>query len=227
LECRSGCGDSVSRGTADRPRGANDSMPNHDSHEAGADAPAGGPPEVQKPSLAERLRGVYANPANRFVVLFLIYLGVLAYFYPRLAIRYSDVMDLLAEWTALVEYQVFVLFSDAVTHNGKMIVFGGFAVQIIEECTGLYEVLIFTAAVLAFPTTLVKKAIGIAGGAPILYAINVARIAFLMVVGRYWPASFDFMHLYFWQATLILMITSVWLLWIFKVVRHEGPARTA
>jgi hypothetical protein len=31
------------------------------------------------------------------------------------------------------------------------------------------------------------------------------------------------MHLYFWQATLILMITSVWLLWIIKVVRNEEP----
>ena len=35
------------------------------------------------------------------------------------------------------------------------------------------------------------------------------------------------MHLYFWQATLILMITSVWLLWIFKVVRHEEPGAAA
>ena len=39
--------------------------------------------------------------------------------------------------------------------------------------------------------------------------------------------TFDFMHLYFWQATLILMITSVWLLWIFQVVRREDPARPA
>jgi hypothetical protein len=32
-------------------------------------------------------------------------------------------------------------------------------------------------------------------------------------------------HLYFWQATLILTITCVWLLWIFKVVRHAPRAR--
>jgi hypothetical protein len=35
------------------------------------------------------------------------------------------------------------------------------------------------------------------------------------------------MHIYFWQATLILMITSVWLLWIFKVVRHESEEDAA
>ena len=99
--------------------------------------------------------------------------------------------------------------------------------EIIEECTGLYEILIYAAAVFAFPTSLIKKGIGIALGAPILYAVNVVRIAFLIWIGRFYPEIFDFMHLYFWQATLILMITSVWLLWIFKVVRHEAPAHPA
>ena len=47
------------------------------------------------------------------------------------------------------------------------------------------------------------------------------RILVLILVGRYRPEIFEFMHIYFWQATLILMITSVWLLWIFKVVRTD------
>jgi hypothetical protein len=33
------------------------------------------------------------------------------------------------------------------------------------------------------------------------------------------------MHLYFWQATLILMIMSVWALWFFKVVLREEKGR--
>jgi archaeosortase B (VPXXXP-CTERM-specific) len=136
-------------------------------------------------------------------------------------------MDWLTRATATAEYHFFRLFSDAVILRETMVVFSGFSVQIIEECTGLYEVLIFSAAVLAFPTTLVKKGIGIGLGAPILYGVNVLRIAFLMLVGQYYPSSFDFMHLYFWQATLILMITSVWLLWIFKVVRYEAAPHPA
>ena len=43
----------------------------------------------------------------------------------------------------------------------------------------------------------------------------------LIVVGKFFPKAFDFMHLYFWQATMIVMITSVWLLWIIKVVRTD------
>ena len=52
-------------------------------------------------------------------------------------------------------------------------------------------------------------------------------VNYYLIVGKFYPASFDFMHLYFWQATLIVMITSVWALWIFKVVIREPPAAAA
>lgn len=187
-----------------------------------SDTPSGNPP-----SLGGRLRAAAENPANRFVVLFLIYLGALAFFYPKFSLRYTGAVEFMSELTAMFATLTVEPFSDVVSQKGTMIFFGGFAVEIIEECTGLYEMLIYVAAVLAFPTTLVKRGIGVAMGVPILYAINVLRIVFLLVVGRFYPETFDFMHLYFWQATLILMITSVWLLWIFKVVRRESPPHTA
>ena len=43
--------------------------------------------------LVARIRDAASNPANRFVLLFLIYLGALAYLYPRAAIRYADVIN--------------------------------------------------------------------------------------------------------------------------------------
>ena len=178
-------------------------------------------------SLFARARQAFLNPANRFVVVFLLYLLALAFFYPKFSLRYVNVVEWMSEMTAILGSLTIDIFSDEVRRNDKMIFYGGFAVEIIEECTGLYEILIYTAAVLAFPTTLVKKGIGILLGAPILYATNVLRIIFLVWIGRYHLTVFDFMHLYFWQATLILMITSVWLLWIFQVVRREAPARPA
>ena len=58
-------------------------------------------------------------------------------------------------------------------------------------------------------------------GIPAIYVFNLLRIMCLLVVGRYANPMFDFFHLYFWQATLIIMITSVWLLWIYAIVRDE------
>ena len=169
----------------------------------------------------------WKNPAYRFVLLFLVYLGTIAYLYPKLRVRYVEVVDALAEATAYIEYLSFSIFTDQVTHSHKVVAYKGFAVHIIEECTGVYEVMIFAAAVLAFPTAWAKKLVGLGLGIPILYSFNVIRIGVLMIVGKHWPDYFDFMHLYFWQATLILMITSVWLLWITQVVNRDWSRSTA
>ena len=163
----------------------------------------------------------WRNPAYRFVARFLLYLGCAALVYPFLVERFDFAVDGLVTATAKIEYYVLRLFSADVSVSDKLLVFGGFPVRIIEECTGAFEALIFAAAVVAFPTEWRKKATGLALGVPLIYLFNLFRIAVLIVIGRYSPSLFEFMHLYFWQATLILMITSVWLLWIFKVVRYE------
>ena len=54
-----------------------------------------------------------------------------------------------------------------------------------------------------------------------IYVMNVARIVALLVVGRYSDYWFDFMHLYFWQVTMIVMIASAWMAWLWWVVRDE------
>ena len=71
------------------------------------------------------------------------------------------------------------------------------------------------------PTHLRDKGIGILLGLPILYALNVLRILVLLVAGSQFPESFEFMHIYFWQATLVLMVSAVWLLWIFTIVQND------
>jgi len=173
--------------------------------------------------IAGRLRELWANRALRFVFLFLVYLSTAALVYPELRARYRFVLDALMRATARLEYYLFRLFTDDVSSSNTLVVMKGFSVKIIEECTGVYEALIFAAAVLAFPTSWKNKGIGFAFGIPMIYAFNAVRIAALIAVGRFYPSLFDFMHLYFWQATLIVMITSVWAVWIFKVVlREEG-----
>ena len=193
-------------------------------------AEAGDPPSDVQPEGADGDGGAmppWKNPAYRFVFLFLVYLGTIAYLYPKFRVRYVEVVDALAEATAYIEYLAFSIFTDQVTNVHKVVAYKGFAVHIIEECTGVYEVMIFAAAVLAFPTQWSKKWVGLGLGIPILYSFNVIRIGVLMVVGKHWPEYFDFMHLYFWQATLILMITSVWLLWITQVVNRDWSRSTA
>ena len=170
-------------------------------------------------------RRAFSNPAHGFVARFALFLGVQVALYPIATRRWFSAIEALTAATARVDYLLLRALGADARLEGNLVEFGGFGVRIIEECTGIYEAIIYVASVLAFPTSLRKKAIGIALGVPLLYAANVLRILVLLGVGRFSPGLFDFMHLYFWQATLILMITSVWLLWIFQVVRRETPAR--
>jgi exosortase H (IPTLxxWG-CTERM-specific) len=169
----------------------------------------------------QRLLRVWENPAYRFVLLFSLLLGLEVLVYPIVTKRWFFAIEALTAWTARIEFELLRLWSDEAALEGNLVLLGDFSVRIIEECTGIFEVIIFVAAVLAFPTTPHKKGIGLGMGIPLLYVFNLLRILVLIGVGRHWPGLFEFMHVYFWQATLILMITSVWLLWIFQVVRDE------
>jgi archaeosortase B (VPXXXP-CTERM-specific) len=195
-----------------------------DSHE--------GPPNQQRDAqeprgIGARIRQIWANAAYRFVIFFLINLGIVAIVYSIITGELFGIVEGMMSITTNIEGFILGIFSSHVSVGLYSVTFEGFPVKIIEECTGIYEILIFTAAVMAFPTSLKKKGIGLAFGVPLMYLFNVIRILVLILIGRYYYSIFDFMHLYFWQVTLILMITSVWVLWILKVVNREKTAPSA
>jgi archaeosortase B (VPXXXP-CTERM-specific) len=203
-------------------------MSTDDGAPADSDTPAP-PPPSPKPrlSLWGKIRAAWANPAYRFVMLFLPYLAIVSVGYPMMLKYWGGFVQAFIDGTAWAEFQIFSLFTDDVKLNDKMVTYGFFTVTIVDECTGLYEMLIYSAAVCAFPTTWKKKGLGLLLGNPLIYFFNVVRIGMLIWVGEEAREWFDFMHVYFMQATMIVMITSVWLLWITQVVRDRDIARPA
>ncbi len=117
------------------------------------------------------------------------------------------------------------MFSDGVAYAGDTITYQGFSVRIIDECTGLFEMVIYLVAVGAVATSYRRKLLGVVIGLPIIYLFNVIRIWVLLLAGAWSYEVFDFLHLYLWQATLILIIGTVWISWLYLVVFREkkGP----
>jgi len=167
-------------------------------------------------------RGALANPTWRFLVLFGVYLTAAGTLMPIGTRTFPVATRFLVTTTAAIEYAMLVPFTKMGKLTDSTVHFGSFAVEIIPECTGLFEMAIYATCVLAFPASWRSKGIGLLLGIPIIYGFNVLRILCLLLVGHYAYSSFDFFHLYFWQGTLILMITSVWMLWIYLVVRNES-----
>jgi archaeosortase B (VPXXXP-CTERM-specific) len=183
----------------------------------------GAPDERRRSTLARRLGAFWSVPTYRFALIFFAFLVGIAMIYPGMRTRFPPAFALTETVTAELVYRLLSCFSSEVKlTDDTTIFFGPFPVEIIEECSGIYEALLLGAALLAFPTSWYKTALGFAIGFPLIYAMNIVRIAVLLVIGRYFPHSFDFLHLYFWQGTMIAMVASTWLIWVLWVVRGDG-----
>jgi archaeosortase B (VPXXXP-CTERM-specific) len=160
----------------------------------------------------------------KFCLIFLGLLIVLAITFPYLTDKFNSQVYWLNAATAEVTGFFLKPLGMTTRVGGTIISLPNFSVEVVGECTGLYEMLIFLAAMIAYPAGWKKKLIGAGLGIPFLYAVNIVRMLFIMVVGNWSPKTFDFMHLYFWQVAMILIIVSAWVLWIEKVVHYERKA---
>lgn len=157
----------------------------------------------------------------RFCLIFFGLLIILTTTFPFLSDKFNPqltwLMDVTADITGL-----FLKFTGlTIRVSGRVVSLPNFSIEVIGECTGLYEMLIFLAALIAYPANWKRKLIGAVLGIPFLYVVNIIRMVFITIVGNWSPSTFDFMHMYFWQVAMILIIVSTWILWIEKVVYYE------
>jgi exosortase H (IPTLxxWG-CTERM-specific) len=120
-----------------------------------------------------------------------------------------------------------MLGQDVVTSGQTVSVQGGMSFQIIYQCSGLFLMSIFAAAVLAYPARIVEKLLGLAIGLPILFVANVLRLAALGLVGHYFPAYFDLSHEYLWQGIFIVFVLFLWVQWRDRFVARGSPLELA
>lgn len=131
-------------------------------------------------------------------------------------------------WTEmLTKAAAFLLQSvDAtVISQGKVLATtkGTFAVSVEAGCNGIEALIILVAALLAFPAPWRHKVIGIVLGAVAVQALNLVRVISLFYVGQWSIAVFHWMHLYAWQALIMLDVLLVWILWIRAMPKPTFP----
>jgi len=151
----------------------------------------------------------------KFVFLFFLFLAI---FY---VLFYSIFMhkDFSREFTAQIVGFLLSLFGISASVDGYAIMVPNFTLNVIYECVGIFSMIVYSSFVLAYPTYLKKKLVGIAFGIPSLFAIAVVRLSFLLVIGMKYPDIWDYFHLYFWQLSLIIFVILLLLLWFEKVVK--------
>jgi exosortase H (IPTLxxWG-CTERM-specific) len=89
----------------------------------------------------------------------------------------------------------------------------GFAVRIENGCNGLETMLLFAAAVLAFPASWKRRLAGLAMGFVAIQAFNLIRVVSLFWIGAHRPALFSASHTIVWQSVVVLFGVLLFLLW--------------
>ena len=97
--------------------------------------------------------------------------------------------------------------------NGKLVSSSIFSVEIIWECTAVFPIAVFVAAVLAYPCSWASKAFGVLAGVPLLIGVNLVRLVSLCYIGRAYPAAFETAHLLVWQSLFVFVTTLAWIVW--------------
>jgi exosortase/archaeosortase family protein len=75
-----------------------------------------------------------------------------------------------------------------------------------HECTGIFVYMLFIAFVLAYPAPWNGRLSGLAIGVPLIFAVNVLRLATLARVVEVYPQAFFYLHEYVWQGIFTVCV---------------------
>jgi exosortase H (IPTLxxWG-CTERM-specific) len=106
--------------------------------------------------------------------------------------------------------------------NGTIIRSDRFAVNIRNGCNGVEAMLIYFAAVLAFPASWKSRLLGVGLGFVAIQLVNLIRVVALFLTGVYLPKLFDSSHTVIWQTLVILSGVLLWMLWAHRFAAPAG-----
>ncbi len=168
------------------------------------------------------LKALWSRPETRFLILFLV---ILAVSFTVIALR--PVNDsVVVPYTAFVARMSAVVLSvlgEDITVDGVVLRSPRFAVTIYNGCNGLITSLIFVSGVLAFPSRLRAKVVGVVAGLLAIQVINLIRIISLFYIGIFLPQFFNQSHVFIWQSLVILAGVTLWVVW---ARRFAAPPET-
>lgn len=93
--------------------------------------------------------------------------------------------------------------------------------RVIHECTGIFTLFIYLAAVLAYPASTRGRLAGALGGVIAFFLYSTTRLVLLGVVAHLNPSWISLFHAWLMVLTNLGFALFVWLLWVERVMLHE------
>ena len=181
-------------------------------------APAPATPPPTEPSSWRRYR--------REIMFLTVFLVLLGGSFTLISVNWvnDQVIEPFTAGIARVSGAVLDLIGQDVTMQGTVIRNSRFAVNIRNGCNGVEAMLIFLAAVLAFPASWRSRVLGLGLGIVAIQVVNLIRVVALFLTGIYFPSVFEASHTVVWQTLVILSGVLLWIFWANRVAA-PAPAR--
>lgn len=164
------------------------------------------------------------RPEFRFPLRFLAFATLLMATWAALTPLYP----MLTGWMAgLVASASALLGLSAAAEPGAHVLFGrgepeAFRYYVDSGCIAGPSLMIYTAAVLAYPANRRQRLLGLVVGLPALFTANLLRLIMLGWVGMNDPAHFDVIHKYWAATALLALVGGAWLTWVWLVANRAS-----
>jgi len=155
---------------------------------------------------------------KRFILLYIFYMILAFILVDYEPIRQALMLD--AYYTGVVVHistWLIQLIGIDVTAQGAFLYLKSAIMEVKFGCNGLEAILLYVAAVLAFPATWKERLIGIIVGSTVLQVLNIIRIAILAWVLEYQRDIFPIMHEYITQSIMIALAFIIFIIYLQRV----------
>jgi len=169
----------------------------------------------QKHSAPKKKGGRNSVGIKRFALTYLVLMG--AFFFIIGYVPLQKIIDVNGTYTrgvVLATARILgILGIPCVTHN-SVLQLPAISLDVRFGCNGLEAVMIYSVAVLAFPSTWKKRLLGILAGFAVLQIINVFRIAGLAYAGIHFRSIFEYIHIYVAQGLMIAVSLGLFFIYL-------------
>lgn len=142
-----------------------------------------------------------------------IFISVVAVYY-LLVSFYPSAIDFYINATAGISASILSIIGIESYAQSNIIISDEMIISLAFGCEGSEPIVLFIAAVSAFPTNLKKKIIGGITGVFLLYVLNIIRIILLYFIGLSEAFDFDLFHVIIFPVIFIIISILFFIGWL-------------
>ena len=96
------------------------------------------------------------------------------------------------------------------------------AINVINECTGIFSMTIFASIVLAYDTSFRNKVVGLVVGVPVLFSLAILRLSLTTLLVVKYPLLLHLVHDYLFQIFLLIFVVVLFVFWHDIVIEKKS-----